>query len=129
MKNKLSDPKLLPKSKLFEAVRYTLSHEKNFRLYLEHADAKMHNNTAERAVKKIVLGRKNWLYVGSRRSGKAMANLMSLIQTCRVMNVNPQQYMEDIFRNLMSYPHKNLHELLPERWNREHKQKILTEAS
>ena len=115
LKEKLSDPKLLPKSKIFEAVRYALSYEKNFRLYLDHPDAKMDNNTAERAVKKIVLGRKNWLYVGSRRSGKAMANLMSLIQTCRVMNVNPQKYMEDIFRNLMSYPHKNLHELLPER--------------
>ena len=50
--------RVCPKSKLFEAVRYTLSYEKNFRLYLEHPDAKMHNNTAERAVKKIVLGRK-----------------------------------------------------------------------
>ncbi len=117
LREKLSDPKLLPKSKLYEAIRYMLSYEKNFRVYLECADAKMENNTAERAVRKIVIGRKNWLYVGSQRSGKAMANLMTLIQTCRVMNINPQKYMEHIFRNLMSYPHKQLQELLPDQWN------------
>jgi len=93
-----------------------LSYEKNFRYYLDNPNAKMDNNTAERALRKIVIGRKNWMYLGSRRSGKAMANHMTLIQSCRTMDVNPQKYLEFIYRNLMSYPHNNLHELLPDRW-------------
>jgi hypothetical protein len=127
LKEKLSDPKLLPQSKLLETVKYMLSYEKNCRLYLTHPDAKIENNTAERSARKIVLGRKSWLYVGSRRSGKAMANLMSLIQTCRVMNINPNKYMEHVFRNLMSYPHKQLHELLPEEWDE--RQKLSTKPA
>ena len=120
LKDKLVDPKLLPKSKLCDAIKYMLSYEKNFRYYLDHPDAKMDNNTAERALRKIVLGRKNWMYLGSRRSGKAMANHMTLIQSCRSMDVNPQKYLEFIYRNLMLYPHKNLHELLPDRWEEMH---------
>ena len=94
--------------------------EKNFRFYLDHPEAKMDNNTSERALRKIVLGRKNWMYLGSRRSGKAMANHMSLIQSCRAMDVNPQKYLEYVYRNLMSYPHKKLHELLPDQWKKKH---------
>ena len=116
LKDKLVDPKLLPKSKLCDAIKYMLSYEKNFRYYLDHPDAKMDNNTAERALRKIVLGRKNWMYLGSRRSGQTMVNHMTLIQSCRVMGINPQKYLEYIYRNLMSYPHKKLHELLPDRW-------------
>jgi hypothetical protein len=127
LKERLSDPKLLPKSKLCEAIKYMLSYEKSFRFYLDHPDAKIDNNTAERALRKIVIGRKNWLYVGSRRSGKAMANLMTLIQTCRVMNINPQKYMEHIFKHIMSYPHKQLHELLPEEWDE--RQKLSTKPA
>jgi len=97
-----------------------LSYEKNFRFYLVHSDAKINNNTAERALRKIVIGRKNWMYLGSRQSGKAMANLMTLIQSCRAMDVNPQTYLQFIYRNLMSYPHNNLHELLPDQWKKNH---------
>ena len=123
LKDKLVDPKLLPKSKLAEAIKYMLAYEKNFRFYLNHPDAKMDNNTAERALRKIVIGRKNWMYLGSRRSGKAMANHMTLIQSCRAMDINPQKYLEYIYRNLMSYPHKKIHELLPDRWKNIHSNK------
>ncbi|HJO94849.1 MAG TPA: IS66 family transposase [Victivallales bacterium] len=116
LKEKLVDPKLLPKSKLCDAIKYMLAYEKNFRLYLDNPDIKMDNNTSERALRKIVIGRKNWMYLGSRRSGKAMANHMTLVQSCRAMDINPNKYLEFIYRNLMSYPHKQLHELLPDRW-------------
>ena len=123
LKDKLIDPKLLPKSKLCEAIKYMLAYEQNFRFYLDHPDAKMDNNTSERALRKIARGRKNWMYLGSRRSGKAMANHISLIQSCRVMDINPQKYLEYIYRNLMSYPHKQLHELLPDKWEKMQKNK------
>jgi hypothetical protein len=116
LREKVRDNSLLPKSAIAEAIGYMLSREKNFRTYLAEPYAKMDNNTAERGVRKIVIGRKNWLFVGSPRSGKAMANLLSLVQTCRAMKIDPQAYLEDIFRRLPAHPHKNLYELLPDQW-------------
>ena len=93
-----------------------LSRENNFRVYLSNPNARMDNNTAERGVRKLVIGRKNWLFVGSPKSGRAMANLLSLVQSCRAMGIDPQAYLEDIFKRLPSYPHKNLSDLLPDQW-------------
>ena len=116
LRDKVKDNSLLPKSAIAEAIGYMLCREKNFRTYLSEPFAKMDNNTAERGVRKIVIGRKNWLFVGSPRSGKAMANLLSLVQSCRAMKIDPQAYLEDVFRRLPSHPHKNLYELLPDQW-------------
>jgi transposase len=115
-KEKIRNNTLLPASDLAKAIGYMQSREKNFRVYLTNAYARMDNNTAERGVRKIVLGRKAWLFFGSPRSGKAMANLFSLVQSCRAMNIDPQAYLEDVFRKLPAYPHKNLQDLLPDQW-------------
>lgn len=116
LKEKVKDNTLLPKSSLAEAIGYMLKRENNFRFYLNHSDARMDNNIAENGVRKVVIGRKNWLFVGSKKSGEAMANLLSLVQSCRAMKINPQDYLEDIFKRLLSHPHKNLRELLPDQW-------------
>ena len=116
LKNKVKDNTLLPKSNLAKAIGYMLCRESRFRFYLTHSDARMDNNIAENGVRKLVIGRKNWLFVGSKRSGRAMANLLSLVQTCRAMKIDPQKYLEDIFKRLPGHPHKNLHELLPDHW-------------
>lgn len=115
-REKIRNNTLLPASDLAKAIGYMLCREKNFRVYLSHPDARMDNNTAERGVRKLVIGRKNWLFVGSPRSGKAMANLLSLVQSCRAMKIDPQTYLEDIFKRLPSHPHKNLSDLLPDQW-------------
>jgi transposase len=115
-RDKIRSGALLPASDLAKAIGYMQSREKNFRVYLSNPYARMDNNTAERGVRKLVIGRKNWLFVGSRRSGKAVANLLSLVQSCRAMGVDPQAYLEDIFKRLPSYPHKNLFDLLPDQW-------------
>jgi len=59
-------------------------------------------------LRKVAPGRKNWLFVGSEKSGHAAANLMSLVQTCRAMNINPFESLNDIFNKLMSYPVKRI---------------------
>jgi transposase len=116
LKNKVKDNTLPPGTNLATAVGYMLCREDTFRFYLTHPDARMDNNIAENGMRKLVIGRKNWLFVGSKRSGKAMANLLSLVQTCRAMKIDPQKYLEDIFKRLPGHPHKNLQELLPDRW-------------
>jgi transposase len=54
--------------------------------------------------------------VGSEDGGKAAAILLSLVQTCRGLGINPREYLEDVMRRIMSYPTKKVHELLPDQW-------------
>ena len=124
MRKKVAEGKMLPEDKLTKAVGYLQKHEANFRMYLNDPNLRMENNSAERPLRKIVLGRKNWLFIGSKRAGEAAGNLISLVQTCRTLNINPQEYLDDIFRRLPSHPHKNINELLPDQWK-----KLRTEAN
>ena len=62
------------------------------------------------------VGRKNWLFVGSEKGGQASATILSLVQTCRNLNINPQEYLEDVLRRIMSHPASRIEELLPDLW-------------
>lgn len=117
-KEKISSGNIRPTSSTATAIGYMLSREKYFRTYLDQSDARMDNNVAERAIRKLVIGRKNWLFIGSQDSGKATATLLSLIQTCRAMNINPQDYLEDVFRRMLDHPAKKLEEFLPDKWQK-----------
>lgn len=76
----------------------------------------MDNNVAERAVRTLAIGRKNWLFVGNEDGGDAAAVIYSLVQTCRSFGVNPREYLEDVMRRLMSHSANKLDELLPVVW-------------
>ena len=116
LRNELNASNLLPSSQKYKAVCYMLSRKKNFMLYLDNSDLRMDNNPAERALRKICLGKKNWMFVGSLKAGDSAAALFSLVQTCRAMKINPREYLEDIFTRLMDHPAKKLDELLPDQW-------------
>jgi transposase len=116
IKKRLEEGILLPKSKLREAIGYfcgLISYLKN---YTNHPFARLDNNVAERAIRPLAIGRKNWLFFGSPDAGEAGAILFSIVQTCRGLNINPREYLEDIMRRLMSHPASKLHELLPDQW-------------
>ena len=116
VKKRFVDGKILPKSKFREALGYfcgLIPHLKNYTL---HAWAKIDNNVAERAVRPIAIGRKNWLFVGNEDGGEAAAVILSLTQSCRALGVNPRKYLEDVMRRLMGHNASKLHELLPEQW-------------
>ena len=107
---------LLPKSKLAKAVNYYLGLEPYLGNYLTNPDARLDNNVAERAVRPLAVGRKNWLFVGSENGGRAAATILSLVQTCRNLGINPQHYLEDVMRRVMSHPARFVHQLLPDNW-------------
>jgi transposase len=116
VKGRLVDGKLLPKSKFREALCYLLGLAPHLKNYTNHPYARLDNNVAERAVRPLAIGRKNWYFVGSEDGGKAAAILLSLVQTCRGLGINPREYLEDVMRRIMSYPAKKVHELLPDQW-------------
>ena len=86
------------------------------RNYLKQPFARLDNNVAERAIRPIAIGRKNWLFFGSLNGGEAGAVILSLVQTCRGLKINPREYLEDILRRFMGYNFKKIHELLPDQW-------------
>ncbi len=116
LKGVASDVANIPVKKIREAINYMLKREPTFRYFLENDNLRMENNTAERALRKFVLGRKNWMFFGSEKGGEAASTLMSLVQTCRNMDIDPQVYLEDIFKNLPVLPDGKLVNLLPDRW-------------
>lgn len=116
VKNRLIDGKLLPKSKFKEALGYFVSLTPYLKNYTLYPNARLDNNVAERALRPLAIGRKNWLFFGSANGGQAAAVLLSLVQTCRGLNIDPRAYLEDLFRCYMDHPANRLEELLPDVW-------------
>jgi hypothetical protein len=75
-----------------------------------------HNNVAEREMKRIAIGRRNWLTVGSPRGGQTAAVLFSFTSTCQRLGVEPWAYLQDVMTRLPAMPAGQLGDLLPDRW-------------
>ena len=114
--DRLINGKILPKSKLKVALGYFCGLIPHLKNYTYHANARMDNNVAERAIRQLTIGRKNWLFFGSERGGKSAATILSLVQTCRNLGINPRTYLEDVMRRIMRYNAQRIYELLLDRW-------------
>ena len=85
--------------------------------YVEDGDLSIDNNFAERAMRPIAIGRKNWLFVGSQQAGHRAAVLTSLIASCKNNFVEPWAYLKDVLTKLPYKPNnEQLHQLLPDQW-------------
>jgi hypothetical protein len=116
IKDRLLAGGLLPKSNFAKALTYYHGLAPYLPNYLNNPDARLDNNVAERGIRPLTIGRKNWLFVGSEDGGRATATILSLVQTCRNLNINPQEYLEDVMRRIMGHPAKRIQELLPDKW-------------
>jgi len=86
--------------------------------YLKDGDLSIDNNAAERSVKPVAIGRKNWLFVGSPKAGERAAILMSLIASCKANQVEPWAYAKDTLTQLAHGT--NAESLLPDHWLQSH---------
>jgi hypothetical protein len=116
VKERLLSGGLLPKSNFAKALNYYMGLAPYLANYINHPDARLDNNVAERGLRPLTIGRKNWLFVGSEDSGRSAATILSLVQTCRNLGINPQEYLEDVLRRIMSHPAKQIDQLLPDKW-------------
>ncbi len=119
IKGKLTDGRILPKSKLREAIGYFCGLIPHLKNYTKSPWARLDNNVAERAIRPLAIGRKNWLFFGSVEGGEAGGVILSLVQTCRGLGINPMEYLEDVMRRLMGHNAQKLHELLPDQWRKD----------
>lgn len=112
---KLKDS-LNPTNPLMKAVAYTLNHWDALTRFLDDPDFEIDNNACERAIKSFVLVRKNSLFVGSDAGGKAAAIHLSFIASCNNLNIDPLEYLTDVFTRINSMKMNELDQLLPDRW-------------
>ena len=101
---------------LAKAINYMLRRWDAFTLFLADGRACLSNNAAERTLRCIPLGRKSWLFCGSDRGGQRAAVAYSLIQTCRLNDVDPQAWLADVLARIADHPVSRLDELLPWNW-------------
>jgi transposase len=107
---------VVPKSPLGEAIQYALNNWTALVRYTEAGYLAIDNNVAEREMKRIAIGRKNWLFVGSLKGGKTAAVLMSFTSTCHRLGIEPWAYLQDVLSRLPTTPAEQLGDLLPDRW-------------
>jgi len=103
------------KSELAVAIRYMLSRWNALTVVLRDGRACIDNNAAERAMRPIPLGRKNWLHAGSDAGGERAAAIFSLTETAKLNSLDPEDYLRQVLERIAEHPVKRVHELLP--WN------------
>jgi len=111
---------LLPKHPLAEAVNYTLGQWEELTVFTKDGAVPIDNNVSEREMKRVVLNRKNSLFVGNPRSGRTAAILASLTSSCRRHEMDPQLYFMQLLMNLPSWPVNDIDAWLPDRWKQAH---------
>jgi len=104
---------LLTKSSLAAAIDYTLTRWVALTRYVDDGCIEIDNNAAERAIRALVLGRRNYLFAGSDAGGETAARLYSLIGTCRLNNIDPHGYLKHVLERIADHPINRIEELLP----------------
>ena len=98
------------------AIRYALTRFTALSRYLDDGTLEIDNNIAERAIRGLAVGRKNWLFAGSDTGGQRAAAIYSLIETAKLNAINPEAWLADILPRIDDHPNKRLAELLPWNW-------------
>ncbi len=107
---------VLPKSPAGQAVNYALKNWQALTRYCEDGNLPIDNNHTERSLRGIAVGRHNWLFVGSDRGGRTMAILRSFVGSCRMVNVDPFVWLQDVLARIGEHSIQALDELLRHRW-------------
>ena len=104
------------KSDLAKAFRYCQSRQASFCLFLDDGRIAIDNNAAERALRPIGIGRKNWLFAGADTGAETLARAMTIIETAKMNGLDPQAYLADILDRINDHKINRLDELLPWNW-------------
>lgn len=107
---------LLLKRPMAEAINYALGQWRELNVFSTDGAIAIDNNISEREMKRVILNRKNSLFVGNAHGGRTAAILASLTSTCRRHSIDPQLYLTQLLVNLPTTPQRGLSAWLPDRW-------------
>jgi len=105
---------VLGKGAMAQAINYTFSNWEALTRYLEDGRLEIDNNGAERALRGVAVGRKNWMFVGNEGGGRTAANMYSLIESCKAAGVNPREYLQDVLLRISTC--SDAAKLTPDGW-------------
>ena len=106
----------LPKAPIAQAIQYAMNHWDALRRYTTDGDLAIDNNSAERAIRPLAIGRKNYLFAGNDGGGRTAALLYSLIASAKRHELDPFAYLRDVLARIGSTPLSELDQFLPDRW-------------
>jgi transposase len=106
-----------PKSPISTAIRYAENHWDELGVFLDDVRVPLDNNGSERALRRVALGRKNFLFVHDCESGASLTGLYSLVATCEARGINPFEYLTDVLMRVQDTPAAEIDELLPGAWS------------
>ena len=107
--------KLAQKGSTALAIKYALNHEIALKRFLEDGKIEIDNNAAERALRVVAVGQKNWLFAGSDEGGKAAADIYTVIESAKMNGLNPEWYLKKVMSVIQDYNSQKIADLLP--WN------------
>lgn len=107
-----------PRSALGRAIRYILNNIRELGCFLRYASIPPDNNLAEAGLRRVALGRKNFLFVATEESGHDFAVLYTLVASCEKHHINPIDYLADVLLRVHTHPATRVVDLLPHRWTR-----------
>ena len=113
-------PRVLPQSKIGKAITYALNQWQCLCRFVDDGRLPIDNNAVEREMKSIATGRKNWMFFGSERGGRAAAIIYTIIASARRHDLDVWEYLGDVLRRLADLNPGELEHLLPDAWRRTH---------
>lgn len=107
---------VLPASALGKAISYTLTLWDKLTRFLEHPQLELSNNLAENSMRPVALGRKNWIHVGSEKAGPKVAAILSVLESCRRLNLPVREYLSSVLPGLANLPVQRASQYTPAAW-------------
>jgi transposase len=108
---------VLPQSAIGKAIGYALTRWDKLMLYATDGKLLIDNNLIENQIRPVAVGRKNYMFCGSHESAQRAAIIYSLLGTCKLNNINPQEWLLDVLNKLPARKANNIDDLLPQNWN------------
>jgi transposase len=106
----------LPSSALAKGCNYTLTLWSRLNRFLNYPQLELSNNLAENAIQPVAVGRKNWIHIGSKEAGHRVAAIVSIIETCRRLNIPIRDYLSSVLPGLADRPMSQTAKLTPAAW-------------
>jgi len=108
-------PSIPGRGELAKAIRYAITRMKRLKIYLKDGRLELDNNIAERSVRGIAVGKKNYLFAGSDSGGERAAVMYTLMETAKLNKIEPQIWLSHVIQNIADHPMKKIDDFLP--WN------------
>lgn len=116
MEDRIKSGRVLPQSALGKAIDYALGRWETLEAFLKDPSLPLTNNISERAMRGVVLGRKNYLFFGSEKAAGQGAVFYSILHSCVCLGINPEEYLQDIAPRINDHMESRLLELTPAGW-------------